>query len=343
MVAELVEIELRVGLERILHVAQQIHGQQAARVVGAERNLAAGVGRDRREAFVGIAVGDALADDRIPEQHARLSRFPRIVDDLFPEFFGVDVLFVLGGVRLDRELLVVFLAGERRTHELVVDLDRDVGARHLARIDLGVDEPLGVGVLDRQRQHQRAAPAVLRHLARGVRIALHEGHDTRRGQRRVEHRAARGTDVREVVPHAAAPLHQLHLLLVHAEDAAVGVGGMLVADHEAVRQRRHLEIIADAGHRSALRNDVTEMVEQLERLPLRKGIGVFAFDPGDLAGDAFVHLARRLLVNVSERVFKGVLAHPHRGGKIVSVEIDFRLGNRIVVIDFLRRFSFGGF
>ena len=266
--AELFEIELRVGLEGILHVAQQVHGQQTARIVGAERNLTAGIGRNRREAFVGIAVGNALADDRIPEQHARLGRFPRVVDDLLPEFFGVDVLFVLGGVRFDRELLVVFLAGKRRTHELVIDLDRDIGARHLARVDLGVDEPLGVGVFDRQRQHQRAAPSVLRHLARGVRVTLHEGHDTRRRERRVEHRTARGTDVRKVVTHAAAPFHQLHLLFVHAEDAAVRVGGVLVADQEAVRQRRHLEIIADTGHRSALRNDIPEMVEQFERLLL---------------------------------------------------------------------------
>ncbi len=265
------------------------------------------------------------------------------MDDFLPEFLRIDVLLVSGIVRLDRELLVVFLSCERRAHELVIDLDRDVGAGDLARVDLGVDEPLGIGVLDRQRQHQRAAASVLRHLARGVRITFHEGHDARRRQRRVQHRAARGTDVREVMPHAAAPLHQLHLLLVHAEDAAVGVGGMLVADHEAVRERRHLEIIADTGHRSALRNDVTEMVEQFERLLLRQGIGVFPLDTGDLGGDAFVHLARRFFVNVSERVLEGVLAHPYRGGKIVSVEIDFRLGDRIVVIDLLRFFSFGGF
>ena len=321
VVPELVEIELRIGLERVVHIAQQVHRQQAARIVGAERDLAAGVGRNRHETLVGIAVGNAFADDRIPEQHARFGRLPRVVDDLLPELPGVDVLLVFGVVRLDRELLVVFLPGEGRTHEIVVDLDRDVSARHLARVDLGVDEPLGVGVLDRQRQHQRAAPPVLRHLARRVRVTLHEGHDARRRECRVEHRAARGADVRKVVAHAAAAFHQLDLLLVHAEDAAVGVGGVLMADDEAVRQRRHLEIVADAGHRAALRNDVTEMVEQRENLLLRERVRVFLLDAFDFGSDALVHLARRFLVDVSERVLEGVLADPHRGGEVVPVEI----------------------
>ena len=343
VVPELVEIELRIGLERVVHIAQQVHRQQAARIVGAERDLAAGVGRNRHKTLVGIAVGNAFADDRIPEQHARFGRLPRVVDDLLPEFPGVDVLLVFGVVRLDRELLVVFLPGEGRTHEIVVDLDRDVSARHLARVDLGVDKPLGVGMLDRQRQHQRAAPPVLRHLARRVRVTLHEGHDARRRECRVEHRAARGADVRKVVAHAAAAFHQLDLLLVHAEDAAVGVGGVLMADDEAVRQRRHLEIVADAGHRAALRNDVTEMVEQRENLLLRERVRVFLLDAFDFGSDALVHLARRFLVDVSERVLEGVLADPHRGGEVVPVEILLRLGNRIVVIDLLRRVGFGGF
>ena len=343
MVAEQVEVELRIGPEGVVHVAEQIERQQAARIVGTERNLAAGIGRNRAEALVGIAVGHALAQDRIPEQHARLGRLPGVVDNLLPEFLRVDVLRVFRMVRADRELLVVFLAGQRRTHEFVVDLDRDVGARHLARVHLGVDEPLGVGVLDREREHQRAAAAVLRHLARRVRIPLHEGHDTRRGERRVEHRTARGTDVRKIVSHAAAPFHQLHLLLVHAENAAVRVCRMLVADDEAVRERGHLEIVADARHRAALRNDVAEMVEQGERLLLRHRGGILALDTLDLGGDALVHLPGRLLVDIAERVLQGVLADPHRSGQFVPVEIPLRFGDRIVVLDLARCLFLGVF
>ena len=229
---------------------------------------------------------------------------------------------------------MVALAGDGGAHEIVVNLDGDVGARHLARVDLGVDEALGVGMLDGEREHQRAAAAVLRHLARRVRIALHEGHDTRRGERRVEHRAARGTDVREVVAHAAAPLHELHLLLVDAEDAAVAVGRMLVADDEAVRERGHLQVVADAGHRAALGNHVAEMVEQLEDLLLRHGVGILPLDALDFGGDALVHLTGRRFVDIAERVLQRILAHPHRSGEVVSVEVFFRFGNRIVVGDF---------
>ena len=336
MLAELVEVELRRRLEGVVHIAEEVERQQAARVVGAERNLAAGVRRDGHEALVGIAVGHALTDDRIPEEHAGFGRLPRIVDDLLPEFLRVDVLLVLRVVGIDRELLVVAAPLDRRTHELVVDLDRDVGARHLARVDLRVDEALGVGVLDREGEHQGAAAAVLRHLARRVRVALHEGDDTRRRKGRIEYGAARGADVREVMPHAAAPLHELHLLLVHAEDAAVGVGRVLVPDDEAVGERRHLEVVADTGHRTALRNDVPEMVEQLEDQLAAHRRGVLLLDAFDLRGDAFVHLAGCFLINVPEGVLQGVLADPHRGRQVVAVEIGLRRSDRLVVIDLLR-------
>ncbi len=343
MAAELVEVEARLRGEGLLDIAQQVERQQAARVVGAERNLAAGVGRNRHEALVGIAVGDALAQDRIPEQHARLGRLPGVVDDLGPQLLRVDLLLVERVLRRDGELLAVGSARERRTHELVVDLDRDVGARHLARVDLGVDEALGVGVLDREREHQRAATAVLRHLARGVGVALHEGDDARRREGRVEHGAVGRAQVREVVAHAAAPLHELHLLLVDAEDAAVGVGGVLVADDEAVGERRHLEIVADAGHRTALRDHVAEVVEQREELLLGERLGVVALDARQLAGDAAVHLAGRALVDVAERILEGVFGDPDRGGQVVTLEVAFRLGDGVVVVDALRRVGVGGF
>ena len=340
---EALEVEAGLLREGFVHIAEEVDGQQTARVVGAEGNLAAGVGRDRHEALVGIAVGDALADNRIPEEHAGFGRLPGVVDNLLPQLAGVDILLVERRGRINRELLVVGLALDGGTHELVVDFDGDVGARHLARVDLGVDEALGVGVLDGERQHQRTTAAVLRHLARRVGVALHEGDDTRRGERRVENRAARGTDVREVVTHAAATLHELHLLLVDAEDAAVAVGRMLVADDEAVRERSHLQVVADAGHRAALGNHVAEVVEQFENLLLRHGVGILPLDALDFGGDALVHLAGGRFVDIAERILQRILAHPHRGGQFVPVEVFFRFGNRIVVGNFLQRCGCFGF
>ena len=123
MVGEKLEIELGLRREGILHIAVKVDGHEAAAVVGAERNLAAGVGRHGREALVGVAVGDALADDRVPEQHARLGRFPGVVDDLLPQLAGVDLLRVGRVGRPDRELLDVGLALDGGPHEFVVDLD----------------------------------------------------------------------------------------------------------------------------------------------------------------------------------------------------------------------------
>jgi len=85
------------------------------------------------------------------------------------------------------------------------------------------------------------------------------------------------------------------------------------------------------------------MVEQRENLLLRERVRVFLLDAFDFGSDALVHLARRFLVDVSERVLEGVLADPHRCGEVVPFEILFRLGDRIVVFDFLRRHGFCGF
>ena len=120
---EFLEVERRFFGERFVHVTQQVDRQQAARVVGAKRNFAAGVGRHGRKSFVGIAVGNTFTDDRVPEHYARFGRFPGVVDDLVPKFLGVDILLVERFVRVNRELLVVFLPGECRTHEFVVDFD----------------------------------------------------------------------------------------------------------------------------------------------------------------------------------------------------------------------------
>ena len=191
---------------------------------------------------------------------------------------------------------------------------------HLARIDFGIDETLCVGMFDRKGEHQSSPATVLGHFARRVRVTLHEGDDTGRGERRVEHRTTCGADVRKVVPHAAAPLHQLHLLLVHAEDAAVGVCRILVADDEAVRKRSRLEVVADTGHGTALRDDVAEVVEQFEHLLLCERIGIVVFYPRHLTGDTPVHVCRRLFEDIAVTVFQRILVGPHSCGKFVSAK-----------------------
>ena len=297
---EQVEIELSLSREGVLNVAIKVDSQQSAAIVGAQRNLAAGVGRNRYEALVSVAVGHTLADHRIPEQNARLSRLPRIVDNLVPQRLCIYVLFVKRFFGVDRELLAVGFAFQCAAHKLVVDLDRDVCARNLTQVGLSVDKTLSVGVFDREREHQCATATVLSHLAGRVRVALHKRNNTGRGQCAVQYGATRGTQVREVVAHATATFHQLYLLLVDTDNTAIRVSGVLVADYEAVRQRCNLERVADTGHRAALRNDVAEVVEQLEYLGSRHRVSVAIFDTGDLVSDAPMHLLGRALVDVAE-------------------------------------------
>ena len=334
MAAELVEVELRLRGEGVVHIAVQVYRQQAAAVVGTERNLAAGVGGYRAEAFVGIAVGYRLTDDGIPEEHAGFGALPGVVDDFVPQRAGIYLLDVHRVVRIYREFLHVLLVVEDGTHEFVVYLDGDVGARYLARLHFGVDEIFRIRVLDGEREHQGAAPAVLRHFAGGVGVAFHEGNDTGRGERAVEYGASGRPDMREVVSDSAPALHELYLFLVDAYDAAVGVGGIPVTDNEAVGERRYLEVVSDARHGTSLRDDVAELLQQVVYLLRLHRIGVGVLDAGKLVGDAPVHLFGRFLEDVAERVFQRVFADPHHGGQVVALEVLLGALYRLVVLVF---------
>ena len=144
--------------------------------------------------------------------------------------------------------------------------------------------------------------------------------------------------MREVVTHATTALHKLHLLLVHAEDTTVRVCGVLVSDNEAVRERCHLEVVADTCHGATLRDDIAEVVEQVEDLLLRQWVGVVTLDARELACDTVVHIAGRSLVDVAERVLQSVLAHPHLCGEFVTCEILLRSRYCVLVLHSLKLF-----
>ena len=321
MLLEEVEVELCLRCERIIDVGIEVYGYQPAGIVRAEGNLAAGVGAYGLVAQVSVAVGNGLADDGVPEEDSGLGGLPCVVDDLLPQGGGVDLLGELGVIGVDGVLLDVGLAAQGTAHELVIDPYGDVGSGHLALLELGVDEVLCVGMLYGDGQHQGSAASVLGHLTGGVGIALHEGHHAGGGEGAVEHRAAGGADMGEVVAYSAAAFHQLHLLLVYLHDAAVGVGLMLVADDEAVGQGGYLVVVADARHRASLGDDVLEIPEQLVNLGCRHRVGVLLLDPGKLVRQAPVHLVRRGLVQVAEGVLHGVLVDPDRGSELIAAEI----------------------
>ena len=128
----------------------------------------------------------------------------------------------------------------------------------------------------------------------------------------------------QVVSHAAATFHQLHLLLVNLDDSTVAVGGTVLTNHEAVAQRCHLEIVADTRHRAALRHDVAEVAHQLEQLLFAQRVRVLAFNTSNLACQTMVHIVGCLLKEVAETVFQRILRAPYASRQLIAMEIHFR-------------------
>ena len=218
---EELEIEVCFGSERIFHITEKIHCQQAAAVVGAERDFAAGVGGYSSEAEIVVAVGDTFADYCVPEQNARFSALPGVVDNLPPKGGGVYLLDYRGGVGMNGILLAVGAVFRRRFHEFVVDTDADIRAGDFPFDHLGVDKVFGVRMFDRGREHQRTASATLGYFAGRIAVALHEGHKAGRSQRRVVDGRSFRTQRRQVVAYAATAFHELNLLFVDFEYGTV--------------------------------------------------------------------------------------------------------------------------
>ena len=127
--------------------------------------------------------------------------------------------------------------------------------------------------------------------------------------------------MRQIVPDTSATLHELHLLLIDEHDASVAVGLAVDADYEAVRQRADLKIVADTGHRAALRHKIPKILQKLENFRFGHAVGIVCFDAGKLAGQTMMHVIRIKLVDVAIAVFKGIFAYPDLCGKTVAAEV----------------------
>ena len=161
------QLKVKVGIlgEGIVDIAVEVHSDEAATVIRAQRNLTAGVCRDGAEAQVGIAVGHRLAGDSVPEKHAWLGALPCVVHDFVPQLLGIDFLLIDRVVAVDRVLLRVLGSINGGLHECVINAHTDIGSGDLPFYHLGVDKRLAVGVLDADGEHQGASTAVLCHLA----------------------------------------------------------------------------------------------------------------------------------------------------------------------------------
>ena len=168
--------------KRIFYIRIKIDGQQTTGVVRAKRYFPTGVRRYGFIAQIGITVRQGLPDNRVPKEDARLSGFPGVMDDFFPNPLRIYLLFVLGIVTLDGILLLVNFVGFHRPHKFIVNPYRHVCAGHFPLGHLSIDETLRIWMLDRNRKHQGSATAILCHFTGGVGVPFHKRHQTGRGQ-----------------------------------------------------------------------------------------------------------------------------------------------------------------
>ena len=128
MLSEKRHVEIGLVSERILHITVEVHSDQTAAVVRAQRNLTARVGGNSLKTIGFVAIRHRLALNGIPEKDARFSGFPCIVNDFFPEFGSVYFLFILRIFRADRILLRVRGAYFGGFHEVIVHFHGNISA-----------------------------------------------------------------------------------------------------------------------------------------------------------------------------------------------------------------------
>ncbi|OAV74948.1 hypothetical protein Barb7_01486 [Bacteroidales bacterium Barb7] len=224
------------------------------------------------------------------------------MDNLPPKSGSVNLLYLSRRIRINGILLCIGRTVDNRIHKLIINLDGHICPRHLSLRHLRINKRFRIGMLHGHTQHQSPAPPVLRHLARGIGITLHERNQPCGSKCRVLHRRPFGTDMGKVVPHTAAPLHQLHLLFVNADNGTVGIRPAVQSNHKAVRERSNLKVIPDTRHRASLWHDIPEMIKQIKQLIFGKRIGILLLDAGNLLRQPSVHVRRRFLINVAESI-----------------------------------------
>ena len=154
-------------------------------------------------------------------------------------------------------------------------------------------------MLNGDREHKRTASAILSHLSGRVGVTLHKWNKAGRGKSAVKHRCAGRTDMGEVVSHAAATLHKLHLLLIHLHNSAIGICRTVVSYNKAVGERGNLIIIAYSGHWASLRNNIFKPIQESKYLLLAHRVRIFLLNLRKLVGKTPMHINRGLLIQVA--------------------------------------------
>lgn len=176
-------------------------------------------------------------------------------------------------------------------------------------------------MFDADGQHQSAATAILGDLTRGIGVSLHKRYQTGRRQCRILNGGTFRTYMAEIMTDPSTTLHQLNLLFVDTDYAAVRIRSTVKTDYKTVGERADLIAVADSGHRAPLRHNILEILQIPEHFVVAHRIGIFAFDSGNLRCDAVMHIVGSKFIDIAERVLQGIFAHPHTGGQLVAAEI----------------------
>ena len=270
--AQPLEVEPRLGSERLVDQARQVDRAQQARAVRRQRLLATRV----RRGYLFAVIEVVPPVDAVDEDHARLGIGVSRAHDLVPQLARRKHLpRGLSAIRAAEGQLPwgIFLD---RLHEGVRHQHREVEHAQPARLELCFDEGLDVGVVAAQGRHHRAAAVAGAHDRAAHRVPhIHEGERPRGiGADALDRRTARPQG-REIVADAAALLHRQRGFAQMRKDPAHVIGDD--AHHKTVEEG-HRAGAAGAGD-DAARGQKFE-IGQRRIEPLGAGRGV-AFGRGE--------------------------------------------------------------
>ena len=172
--AELFKIEASLVRERILHIIIKIDTEQTTAVIRTKRYLSTWVCTYRPITQIGIAGGNTLTNNRIPEQDTRLSTLPCIVNNLFPKGSGVNLLTDQRIITVNWELLHIRFVIDGSIHEFVVNLHGNICTGNLPFGHLCIDKGLTVRMFNANGEHQCPSATILCDLTGRIAVTLHE-------------------------------------------------------------------------------------------------------------------------------------------------------------------------
>src|SRR5690554_3071703 len=243
------------------------------------------------------------------------------MDYFLPYPLGVYLIGILGLFTVNWILLLIYLVTLDRTHEFIVDADRDIGSSNLTLRHLGIDKTLRIRMLDGYREHQSATSPVLCHFTGRIGITFHKRHQTGRGQSRVFHRRAFWSDMGKVMADTASSFHQLNLFLIDLHDPPVRIRWPVRPDYKTVGKGSDPKRVADPCHGASLRNDIFEVLHQIKNLIFTQRVGIVFLYPCDFPGYSPVHIIRSQFEQGSIRILQSILVYPYAGSKFIAFKI----------------------